>query len=66
MMGAISTSETQVRFYENTRRNILEDCNFHTRRRENFKISLPAFCRMGAGSFPAGKAGVYGSKHLEI
>jgi hypothetical protein len=34
------TSETSVYFYETTWRNIPEGCHFHTRRRENLKISL--------------------------
>jgi hypothetical protein len=37
MMETVSTSETSVNFYQTTRRNILEDSNFHTRLRENMK-----------------------------
>jgi hypothetical protein len=40
MMEAISTSETYVNFYQNTRRNIPEDSHLHTRRRENLKSHL--------------------------
>jgi hypothetical protein len=34
MVEAVRTSETPVCFYEIKRRYILEDCHFHTRRRE--------------------------------
>jgi hypothetical protein len=37
MMEAASTSETSVHFYHTTRRNIPEDIQLHTRRRENLK-----------------------------
>jgi hypothetical protein len=37
MMKAVSISETSVNFYQTTRRNITEDSNLHTRRRENLK-----------------------------
>jgi hypothetical protein len=37
MMGAASTSETSVNFYQTTRRNNPEDSQLHTHRRENLK-----------------------------
>jgi hypothetical protein len=37
MMEAVSTSETSVNIYQTTRRNIPEDSNLHTSRRENLK-----------------------------
>jgi hypothetical protein len=37
MTEATSTSETSVITYQTTRRNIPENSNFHTRRRENLK-----------------------------
>jgi hypothetical protein len=37
MMEAESASQTPVNFYETTQRNIPEDRNLHTRRRENLK-----------------------------
>jgi hypothetical protein len=37
MMEAVSIFETSVNFYQITRRNIPEDSNLHTRRRENLK-----------------------------
>jgi hypothetical protein len=40
---AVSTSETSVNLYHTTRRNISEDGNLHTRRRENLK-SHHVFC----------------------
>jgi hypothetical protein len=36
-MEAVHTSETSVYFNVTTRRNILEDSELHTRRRENLK-----------------------------
>jgi hypothetical protein len=40
MMEAVSTSETSENFYQTTRRNIPEDGDFNTRRRENLKSSI--------------------------
>jgi hypothetical protein len=40
MMGATSTSEMSVNFYQTTRRNNPEDSHLHTRRRENPKSHL--------------------------
>jgi hypothetical protein len=40
MMKAVSTPETSVNFYKTTRRNISEDGNLHTSRRENMKSRL--------------------------
>jgi hypothetical protein len=37
MMEAARTSETSVNFYQNTRRNNLEDSRLHTSRRDNLK-----------------------------
>jgi hypothetical protein len=37
MVEAVSTSEMSVNFYDTTRRNIPEDNQLHTRRRENLK-----------------------------
>jgi hypothetical protein len=37
MMEAARTSEASVNFYQNARRNNLEDSHLHTRRRENLK-----------------------------
>jgi hypothetical protein len=37
MMEAAGTSETSVNFYQNTRRNNLEDGNLHARPHENLK-----------------------------
>jgi hypothetical protein len=37
MMEAVGTSETSANFYQTTQRNIPEDGNLHTRRRENLK-----------------------------
>jgi hypothetical protein len=40
VMEAVSMWETSVNFYEKTRRNIPEDSQLHTRRRENLKTHL--------------------------
>jgi hypothetical protein len=40
MMEAASISETLVNFYKTTRRNIPEDSQLHTRRRENLKSHI--------------------------
>jgi hypothetical protein len=40
MMGAVSTSETSVKFYQTTLRNNPEDSYLYTRRRENLKSNL--------------------------
>jgi hypothetical protein len=40
MMGAASTSETTVNFYQTTRRNNAKNSQLHTRRRENIKFRL--------------------------
>jgi hypothetical protein len=47
MMEAVSNFETSVNFYQTTWRNISEESNFHTRRRENLKVSafFPPLCR---------------------
>jgi hypothetical protein len=37
MMKAASTSETSVKFYRTTWRNIPEDSHLHTRHRDNLK-----------------------------
>jgi hypothetical protein len=37
MMETVSTSETQVNFYQITRRKNPEDSHLHTRHRENLK-----------------------------
>jgi hypothetical protein len=37
LVMAVSTSETSVNFYETAQRNIPEDSNLHTSRRENLK-----------------------------
>jgi hypothetical protein len=44
MMETVSTSGASVSFYQTTRRNIPEDSNLHTRRREDLKshkLSVP-------------------------
>jgi hypothetical protein len=43
MVEAVSTFETSVNIYQTTRRNILEDSQFHTCRRENMKPHIRAF-----------------------
>jgi hypothetical protein len=43
MMGATSTSETSVKFYQITRRNIPEDNHVHTCSRENLKCHSWAY-----------------------
>jgi hypothetical protein len=40
IMGAGSTSETSVKFYQTTLHNITEDSHLHTRRHENLKSHL--------------------------
>jgi hypothetical protein len=40
VMEAISTIETAVNFYQDTRHSIPEDRHLHTRRRENLKSHL--------------------------
>jgi hypothetical protein len=40
MVGAVSTSETSVSFYQTARRNIPEDSHLHTRRRKNLKSHI--------------------------
>jgi hypothetical protein len=40
MMEAERTSETSVKFYQTTQRNIPEDSHLHTRRSENLKSQL--------------------------
>jgi hypothetical protein len=37
IVGAVSTSEPSVSFYQTTRRNVLEDSHLHTHSRENLK-----------------------------
>jgi hypothetical protein len=44
MMVAVSTSETSNNFYETTRRNISEDSDLHTHRRENLKYHMQNIC----------------------
>jgi hypothetical protein len=39
MMETESTSETSVKFYPTTRRNIPEDSHLHSRRRENLSLT---------------------------
>jgi hypothetical protein len=39
-MKAVSTSETAVNSYQDTRRNIREDSHLHSRGRENLKSHL--------------------------
>jgi hypothetical protein len=43
MVEAVSTFETSVNIYQTTRRNILEDSQFHTCRRENMKPHIRAY-----------------------
>jgi hypothetical protein len=40
LMEVASTSETQVNFYQTTRRNNPEDSHLHIHRRENVKFQL--------------------------
>jgi hypothetical protein len=40
MMEAASTSETSVKFYQTTRRNISEDSHRHTKGNENLKSDV--------------------------
>jgi hypothetical protein len=43
MMDTVNTSDTSVNFLGTTRRNIPEECDFHTRRLENLKSQISCF-----------------------
>jgi hypothetical protein len=43
MIETVYTSETSVKFYQTSRRNIPEDSHLHTRRRENLKSHIFRF-----------------------
>jgi hypothetical protein len=49
MTNAVSCSETSVSIYQITRRNIPEDSNLHTHRRENLKSYLAIFMFLTVG-----------------
>jgi hypothetical protein len=55
MMEAVSTSETSVKYYRTTRRNIPEDSHLHTLRRKNLKshpINTRFVCALSVWSVP--------------